>query len=220
MSTALVMLLLMWGQAPARHPYRRVPPAAAHSRRDDYVVGPQDVLNLTVFNDDTLSRPALVVDTRRHDRLPLRRPPERQRHGDAADRGDAAAAARAAARRPGQGRRRLSDEPEHQCHGQGFPQPARERHGRGEDSRYVELKGDPTLTRALSQAGYPTPESGSYVQITHEDRRQARPRTGRPCAGERFRGRKSRTAAPAGFGFVPATRCSCRTPTSSSSAAR
>ena len=33
---------------------------------------------------------------------------------------------------------------------------------------YVELKGDPTLTRALSQAGYPTPESGSYMQITHE----------------------------------------------------
>ena len=33
---------------------------------------------------------------------------------------------------------------------------------------YVELQGDPTLTRALSQAGYPTPESGSYVQITHE----------------------------------------------------
>jgi polysaccharide biosynthesis/export protein len=33
---------------------------------------------------------------------------------------------------------------------------------------YVELQGDPTLTRALSQAGYPTPESGSYVQITHD----------------------------------------------------
>src|SRR5205085_3545755 len=45
------------GQTPS------APGAAAQSAPDDYLVGPQDVLSLTVFNDETLSRPALVVDT-------------------------------------------------------------------------------------------------------------------------------------------------------------
>ena len=133
MTTALLLLLLMWGQAPPAI-REASPPAAAQLATDDYVVGPQDVLNLTVFNDDTLSRPALVVDTDGTIDCPYVGRQKVTGMTHEADRGDAAAAPRTAARRAGECRRRLPDEPEHQRQRQGFPQPARQRHGRGEDA--------------------------------------------------------------------------------------
>ena len=61
MTTVILLSVLMWAQTPAGR--EASPPAPVQMASDDYVVGPQDVLNLTVFNDDSLSRPALVVDT-------------------------------------------------------------------------------------------------------------------------------------------------------------
>jgi polysaccharide export outer membrane protein len=67
---------------------------------------------------------------------------------------------------------------------------------------YVELQGDPTLTRALSQAGYPTQESGSYVQITHEEGAGRTPE--RIARQEIENGRASRIRLRAGDSvFVP-----------------
>ena len=131
-STALLLLLLMWGQAPPA--IREAgPPAQAQLASDDYVVGPQDVLNLTVFNDDTLSRPALVVDSDGTIDCPY---VGRQKVNGMTTRQIEEMLRRLLGlrRRAGQCRWRLPDEPEHQRHGQGFPQPAREHHGRGQDA--------------------------------------------------------------------------------------
>jgi protein involved in polysaccharide export with SLBB domain len=54
MKTLLLALLLTGGQAAVQQPAPAAP--------EEYVVGPQDVLTLTIFNDDTMSRPALIVD--------------------------------------------------------------------------------------------------------------------------------------------------------------
>jgi polysaccharide export outer membrane protein len=59
MKTLWLAFLLAAAQAAAVQ--QTAPPAPAAV--EDYVVGPQDVLTLTVFNDDTMSRPALIVDS-------------------------------------------------------------------------------------------------------------------------------------------------------------
>lgn len=169
MTTVLVLWLLMLGQAPpAQAPAGRgaaAPPAAV---ADDYVVGPQDVLALTVFNDDSLSRPSMVVDsdgtvdcpyvgrqkvsgltTRQIEEL-LRRLLGLRRDAQGAVTGG------------------YLTNPNLEVSVKEFRSQRVNVMGAVKNPGYVELQGDPTLTRALSQAGYPTPESGSYIQITHE----------------------------------------------------
>jgi polysaccharide biosynthesis/export protein len=166
MSTTLLMLLLMWGQAPAG---RAAAPPPAQTVADDYLVGPQDVLSLTVFNDDTLSRPALVVDTDGTIDCPY---VGRQKVSVLTTRQIEEMLRRLLGlRRDAQGKvvGGYLTNPNINVSVKDFRSQRVNVMGAVRNPGYVELQGDPTLTRALSQAGYPTPESGSYVQITHED---------------------------------------------------
>jgi polysaccharide export outer membrane protein len=166
MSTALLLLLLLWGQAPAG---RSAPPPPAQTVADDYMVGPQDVLSLTIFNDDTLSRPALVVDTDGTIDCPYI---GRQKVSGMTTRQIEEMLRRLLGlRRDAQGKvvGGYLTNPNINVNVKDFRSQRVNVMGAVRNPGYVELQGDPTLTRALSQAGYPTPESGSYVQITHED---------------------------------------------------
>ncbi len=168
MITALLTLLLFWGQDPAA-PAAAPPPTAAQLAGDDYLVGPQDVLSLAVFNDDTLSRPALVVDSDGTVDCPYvgrqkvsgmtTRQIEEMLRGLLGLRRDAT----------GKVVGGYLTNPNLNVSVKDFRSQRVNVMGAVRNPGYVELQGDPTLTRALSQAGYPTPESGSYVQITHED---------------------------------------------------
>ena len=166
MTTALLILALLWGQAPAG---RGAPPPAAQTVADDYLVGPQDVLSLTVFNDDTLSRPALVVDTDGTIDCPYI---GRQKVSGMTTRQIEEMLRRLLGlRRDAQGKvvGGYLTNPNINVNVKDFRSQRVNVMGAVRNPGYVELQGDPTLTRALSQAGYPTPESGSYVQITHDD---------------------------------------------------
>jgi polysaccharide biosynthesis/export protein len=167
MSTLLLMLLLMMGgQAPAA---RGTAPPQSPAPADDYLVGPQDVLNLTVFNDDTLSRPALVVDTDGTIDCPY---VGRQKVSGMTTRQIEEMLRRLLGlRRDDQGKviGGYLTNPNINISVKDFRSQRVNVMGSVRNPGYVELQGDPTLTRALSQAGYPTPESGSYVQITHEE---------------------------------------------------
>jgi polysaccharide export outer membrane protein len=167
MSTVLLMLLLTWGQAPAGREAAAPPPGQMVA--DDYLVGPQDVLSLTVFNDDTLSRPALVVDTDGTIDCPYI---GRQKVSGMTTRQIEEMLRRLLGlRRDDQGKvvGGYLTNPNINISVKDFRSQRVNVMGAVRNPGYVELQGDPTLTRALSQAGYPTPESGSYVQITHED---------------------------------------------------
>lgn len=166
MSTVILMLLVMWGQAPAGQAAATA--TAAPVVADDYLVGPQDVLNLTVFNDDTLSRPALVVDTDGTIDCPY---VGRQKVAGMTTRQIEEMLRRLLGlRRDSQGRviGGYLTNPNINITVKDFRSQRVNVMGAVRNPGYVELHGDPTLTRALSQAGYPTPESGSYVQITHD----------------------------------------------------
>lgn len=166
MSTILVMWLLL-GQAPAGR--GAVPPASAQLATDDYVVGPQDVLALTVFNDESLSRPALVVDSDGTIDCPY---VGRQKVSGMTPRQIEELLRRLLGlRRDAQGKvvGGYLTNPNLNVSVKEFRSQRVNVMGAVRNPGYVELQGDPTLTRALSQAGYPTPESGSWVQITHED---------------------------------------------------
>jgi polysaccharide biosynthesis/export protein len=167
MSTVFLLLLLTWAQAPAGREAAVPPPGQMVA--DDYLVGPQDVLNLTVFNDETLSRPALVVDTDGTIDVPF---VGRQKVAGMTTRQIEETLRRLLGlRRDDQGRviGGYLTNPNINISVKDFRSQRVNVMGAVRNPGYVELQGDPTLTRALSQAGYPTPESGSYVQITHED---------------------------------------------------
>lgn len=167
MSTVLLMLLLTWGQAPAGREAAAPPPGQMVA--DDYLVGPQDVLSLTVFNDDTLSRPALVIDADGTIDCPYI---GRQKVSGMTTRQIEEMLRRLLGlRRDDQGKvvGGYLTNPNINISVKDFRSQRVNVMGAVRNPGYVELQGDPTLTRALSQAGYPTPESGSYVQITHED---------------------------------------------------
>jgi polysaccharide biosynthesis/export protein len=169
MSIILLTLLLAWGQAPSagqRPRAAQAPGSPAAILNDEYVVGPQDVIALTIFNDESQSRPALVVDSdgtidcpyigrvnvtgltprQIEDKL-------RQALGVYVD-------ARGVTRG-------YLVNPNINVAVKEFRSQRVSVNGAVRNPGEVELKGDPTLTRALSEAGYPTPESGSYIVITH-----------------------------------------------------
>jgi len=160
MKTLLLALLLAGGQAAVQQP--RAPAAP-----EEYVVGPQDVLTLTVFNDDAMSRPALVVDNDGTIDCPLlgrikvigrtaRQIEEdlRARYGPKRDAGGKVVGG-------------IFLNPNLSVLVKEFRSQRVMVQGSVRSPGEVDLQGDPTLTRALAAAGYPTPESGSYVLITH-----------------------------------------------------
>jgi polysaccharide export outer membrane protein len=163
MTSILLTLLLLGGQVPAA---QAVPPPADPPVADEYVVGPQDVLTLTIFNDDTLSRPALIVDNEGTIDLPYI---NRVRVAGLTTRQIEEELRRLfGVRTDEQGRLRgFLKNPNISVTVKDFRSQRVYVTGAVRLPGFVELQGDPTLTRALSEAGYPTTESGSYVVITH-----------------------------------------------------
>jgi polysaccharide export outer membrane protein len=163
MTILLVSFLLLWGQAPgsqeAAHPPQKPVP-------DEYLVGPQDVISLTIFNDESLSRPALVVDTDGTIDCPYvgrqkvsgmtTRQIEEMLRRLLGVRTDERGVAHGYLNNPNINVT-VKEYRSQRVYVTGAVRTPGE----------IELKGDPTLTRALAEAGYPTPESGSYVVITH-----------------------------------------------------
>jgi len=163
MKTLLLVLVFAAG-GPFAAP-QTVSPAAAGAA--DYVVGPQDVLTLTIFNDDAMSRPALIVDSDGTIDCPLL--------------GRIRVMGRTARQIEEDLRTRYG--PKHDAKGKliggiflnpnisvlvkEFRSQRVVVQGSVRMPGEVDLHGEPTLTRALAAAGYPTPESGSYVLITH-----------------------------------------------------
>lgn len=158
MKSLLLALLFAGSQAAVQH--RAAVP-------EEYVVGPQDVLALTVFNDDAMSRPALVVDNDGTIDCPLlgriavigrtaRQIEEdlRVRYGPKRD-------------TTGKVIGGIFLNPNLSIVVKEFRSQRVMVQGSVRSPGEVDLQGDPTLTRALAAAGYPTPESGSYVLITH-----------------------------------------------------
>lgn len=164
MNTILLTLLLAGGQAPAA----QEPPRAAQAlAAEEYVVGPQDVITLIVFNDESLSRAALSVDAEGTVDCPLigrvkvsglttRQIEEdlRRRLGLKRDAGGRVIGG-------------YLNNPNISVVVKDFRSQRVYVTGAVKQPGFVELQGDPTLTRALAEAGYPTTESGSYVLITH-----------------------------------------------------
>jgi polysaccharide export outer membrane protein len=164
MNSILLMLLLAGGQAPSA---QEPPRAAQGSAAEEYVVGPQDVITLVVFNDDALSRPALSVDSEGTIDCPLIGRVKvsglttRQIEEDLRK--------RLGLKRDAEGRviGGYLNNPNISVAVKDFRSQRVYVTGAVKQPGFVELQGDPTLTRALAEAGYPTPESGSYVLITH-----------------------------------------------------
>ena len=186
MTSLLLTLLLLAGQAaapaavnpsppaaagqsktdPQADPSRTAPRPAAQPASDEYVVGPQDVLTLTIFNDDTLSRPSLIVDSQGTIDMPLI---NRVKVAGLTTRQIEEELRRLlGVRTDEQGRLRgFLKNPNISVTVKEFRSQRVYVTGAVRIPGFVELQGDPTLTRALSEAGYPTVESGSYVLITH-----------------------------------------------------
>jgi polysaccharide export outer membrane protein len=163
MKTLLIALVLAGG--PALAVQQTTPPAPAAA--EDYAVGPQDVLALTVFNDDSMSRPALVVDSDGTIDCPLL---GRMRViGRTARQIEEDLRARYGPKRDAAGKvvGGIFLNPNLSVVVKEFRNQRVMVQGSVRTPGEVDLHGDPTLTRALAAAGYPTAESGSYVLITH-----------------------------------------------------
>lgn len=209
MTTIVLTLLLAGAQAAAAQD----PPRAAQSAAaEEYVVGPQDVIALVIFNDESLSRPALSVDAEGTVDVPLigrvkvsglttRQIEEDLRR-------------RLGLKRDAQGKviGGYLNSPNLTVTVKDYRSQRVYVTGAVKSPGFVELQGDPTLTRALAEAGYPTSESGSYVLITHAIGAQpsAGPSTRKPeeqlrvAREEIDTGRASRVRLRAGdFIFVP-----------------
>jgi polysaccharide biosynthesis/export protein len=159
MKTLLFALLLAGGQAAVQHHAAAVP--------EEYVVGPQDVLALTVFNDEAMSRPALVVDNDGTIDCPLLG--RIKVIGKTARQIEEDLRVRYGLKRDAAGKvvGGIFLNPNLSIVVKEFRSQRVMVQGSVRSPGEVELQGDPTLTRALATAGYPTPESGSYVLITH-----------------------------------------------------
>ena len=131
-------------------------PAGAAGEGGDYVIGPQDVLLVTVFDQADLG-------------------------GKYARRGRRQLLV--SAHRPGDGRRRTIRDVETELKTrlargyfknpqvtvsiEQYPQPARVRRRRGQQRRDLFLTGDMTLIEALAKAGSTTPAAGNDVVVVH-----------------------------------------------------
>jgi polysaccharide export outer membrane protein len=160
MKTLLLALLFAGGNAAAAQQPAPVAP-------DEYVVGPQDVLTLTVFNDDTMSRPVLVVDSDGTIDCPLLG--RIKVMGRTARQIEEDLRVRYGPKRDASGKviGGIFLNPNLSIVVKEFRSQRVMVQGSVRAPGEVDLQGDPTLTRALAAAGYPTAESGSYVLITH-----------------------------------------------------
>lgn len=60
MKTMLITVLWLWALAPAAQ--SPVPVPAQPAASGEYVIGPKDVISVTIFNEESMSRPSLTVD--------------------------------------------------------------------------------------------------------------------------------------------------------------
>lgn len=62
MKTMLIAVLSLWALAPATQDPAPAPAPALPAASGEYVIGPKDVISVTIFNEESMSRPSLTVD--------------------------------------------------------------------------------------------------------------------------------------------------------------
>lgn len=62
MKTMLMTVLWLWALAPAMQNPTPAPALAQSAASGEYVIGPKDVIGVTIFNEESMSRPSLTVD--------------------------------------------------------------------------------------------------------------------------------------------------------------
>lgn len=158
MKTMLIAALWLWAAAPAQPP-AAVPLTASPAPSfagNDYVIGPKDVIAVTVFNEEAMSRPSLTVDAEGTVDMP---------HIGRVLVGGLTA-------------RQVEDTLVKRYSGAYLINPSisvivKEYRnmivyvqGAVRNAGAVELKGNPTLLAALTEAGSLTSDAGSYIIIT------------------------------------------------------
>lgn len=155
MKTMLIAVLWLWTSAPAAQAPAPGPPAPAGAA-DEYVIGPKDVIAVTIFNEEAMSRPSLTVDAEGTVDMPFI--------------GRILVGGRTA--------RQVEDVLLKRYSGSYLINPSisvtvREFRnmivyvqGAVKTAGAVELKGQPTLLAALTEAGSLASDAGSYIIIT------------------------------------------------------
>jgi polysaccharide export outer membrane protein len=160
MKTILITMLWLWSQAVAPQPAQTVPPAApAAAQRpasDEYVIGPKDVIQITVFNEEALSRPALTVDAEGTVDCPL--------IGRVKVGGLTAREAEEVLKKRYSGD--YLNNPSISVIVKEFRNMVVYVQGAVKNPGAVDLKSDPTLLAALTEAGSLSSDAGSYLIIT------------------------------------------------------
>jgi polysaccharide biosynthesis/export protein len=189
MNIMLLTLLLSANVAQAaqqRPPVPGTSAAAPAAAGDEYVVGPQDVLSLTIFNDQSQSRPALVVDSDGTIDSPY--VGRVKVAGSTARQIEDLLRQALGVHKDAQGvTRGYLVNPNLNVTVKEFRSQRVNVNGAVRNPGEVDLKGDPTLTRALSEAGYPIPESGSYIIIAHAPEGDPRAGGTAPTSGDQMR---------------------------------
>lgn len=62
MKTMLIGVLWLWALSPAAQHPASAPASTQPAASGDYVIGPKDVISVTIFNEEAMSRPSLTVD--------------------------------------------------------------------------------------------------------------------------------------------------------------
>ena len=199
--------------------------AACLDPRPKYVVGPQDVLTLTVFNDDTLSRPALTVDSEGTIDVPYinrvkvagltTRQIEEELRRQLGVRTDEQGRLRGFLKNPNISVtvKEFRSQRVYVTGAVRIPRLRRAAGGPDADARVV--------GGGIPDASSPAPTSSSRIRRTASRRRPRAPgQTSVPRIRSACRGKTSTPGARAGSASAPATSSSSRRPTSSSSPAR
>jgi polysaccharide export outer membrane protein len=160
MKTLLITMLWFAAPGPAVHPAQTPAVAPGEVATGEYLIGPKDVISLTIYNEESLSRPVLTVDAEGTVDCPLI---GRVKVG-------------------GRTARQVEDILITRYSGEYLVNPSISVvvkefrnlvvyvQGEVKLPGQVELKGDPTLVAALTEAGWFTSTAGSYVTLTRAGR--------------------------------------------------
>ncbi len=165
MKTMLIAVLWLWPLAPAAQNPASASPGGLPSSSGEYVIGPKDVISVTIFNEEAMSRPSLTVDAEGTVDMP--------HIGRVAVGGLTARQVEDMLLKRYSGAYLIN--PSISVVVKEFRNMLVYVRGAVKNPGTVELKGDPTLLAALTEAGCCTSEAGSYIVITHAAQGQAGP---------------------------------------------
>lgn len=157
MKSILITVLWLWTIAPAVQTPVPAPPAVQPPASGDYVIGPKDVISVTIFNEEAMSRPSLTVDAEGTVDMP--------HIGRVLVGGLTARQVEDILLKRYSGAYLVN--PSISVSVKEFRNMIVYVRGAVKNPGTVELKGDPTLLAALTEAGCCASDAGSYIIITH-----------------------------------------------------